>query len=96
LYYSILVHTCIILFLTLSYRFVSFSRFLSCPLSSSPIVQSKCCSEYRNAWLSDIVLCLQKKWLCSDGKTPNFLQPLLNKNVTQLFKCRLLSVKSSC
>jgi len=94
--FSFSVHTCIILFFTLSYCFVSFSRFLSCPLSSSPTVQSKCCSQYRNAWLSDIVLCLQKKWLCSDGKSPNFLQPLLNKNMIQLFKCRLRSVKSSC
>lgn len=53
--FSCSVHTCIILFLTLSYRFVSFfSTFLF------PDVQSKCCSEYRNAWLSHIVLCLQK------------------------------------
>jgi hypothetical protein len=82
--------------LTLSYRFVSFSRFLSCLLSSFPTVQSKCCSEYRSAWLSHIVFVYRKKWLCSDGKTPNFLQPLLNKNMIQLFKCSLRSVKSSC
>ena len=52
LYYSILDPVLPFCFF-LSFSF--FSTFLF------PTVQSQCCSQYRNAWLSHIVLCLQKK-----------------------------------
>jgi hypothetical protein len=59
--FSFSAHTCITLFVSLSCRFVCFYHFLAFLRSSFPTVQSEYCSKCRNAWLLDIVLCLQKK-----------------------------------